>query len=99
MTDKNSSKTYIDDNGYPRFKDSDKPVHRSVAEIKLGRPLKRGEVVHHKNRNKQDNSFGNLEVFSSQEKHWGVHKKDAKKHGWKYSLAGKKGKPSRRKKY
>ena len=90
-----AGKTYIDGNGYPRFKNNQKPVHRSVAELKLGRPLKSGEVVHHKDRNKQNNSFNNLQVFSSQAQHWGMHKKDAKKHGWGYSLAGKR---SRRKK-
>ena len=84
-----TNKTYVDSNGYSRFKDSKQPVHRSVAELKLGRPLKSGEVVHHKDRNKQNNSFNNLQVFSSQAHHWGVHKHDAKKHGWGYSLAGK----------
>jgi hypothetical protein len=90
-----AAKTYVDNDGYKRFSDSKKPVHRSVAELKLGRPLKSGEVVHHKDRNKQNNSFNNLQVFSNQAQHWGVHKLDAKKHGWKYSLAGKK---NRRKK-
>ncbi|HSV95641.1 MAG TPA: hypothetical protein VLM75_01775 [Spirochaetota bacterium] len=47
------SKIYEDDNGYYRFNDSDKPVHRWAAEKKLGRALRRGEVVHHKNRNKK----------------------------------------------
>jgi hypothetical protein len=97
MENKNSNNIYTDNNGYPRFKDSNGLVHRSVAKMKLKRPLKKGEVVHHKNRNKKDNSFNNLEVFSSQAKHWGVHKLDAKKHGWKYSLAGKKRKTSRKK--
>lgn len=91
--------TYTDGNGYPRFKDSDTLVHRSVAEKKLGRPLKKGEVVHHKNRNKQDNSFGNLEIFSSQREHWGIHKKDAKKYGWGRSLTGKESNTRHRKKY
>jgi hypothetical protein len=86
---KKSSKTRVNSKGYSVFKDSGKPVHRSVAELKLGRKLKTGEVVHHKNRNKLDNSFNNLSVFSSQQKHWEAHKKDAKKHGMKYSLTGK----------
>jgi hypothetical protein len=87
-----SSKTYLDKKGYSRFKDSDKPVHRSVAELKLGRSLKSGEVVHHKNRNKHDNSFGNLHVFGSQNEHWKAHKQDAKKYGLVYSMIGKKSK-------
>ena len=84
-----TQKTYINGNGYRAFKDSGIPVHRYVAEKKLGRPLKSEEVVHHKNRNKLDNSFNNLQVFSSQNAHWKTHKKDAQNHGWKYSLTGK----------
>ncbi|KAA6205515.1 MAG: HNH endonuclease [Candidatus Tokpelaia sp.] len=84
-----SQKTYKDNHGYRRFKDSNIPVHQHAAEKKLGRPLKAGEVVHHKNRNKLDNSPGNLHVFSSQAEHWAAHKKDARKYGWDYSLNGK----------
>lgn len=65
----NQGKTYIDDNGYRRFKDSNKLVHRYVMEKKLGRKLKQGEIVHHINRNKLDNSPENLEVFACQEEH------------------------------
>jgi hypothetical protein len=81
-------KTFVNNNGYSVFKDSGILLHRYVAEKKLGRPLKNGEVVHHKSRDKQDNSFNNLQVFSSQQAHWEVHKKDAKNHGWKYSMTG-----------
>jgi len=81
-------KTYIDRNGYRRFKDSGISIHRYAAEKKLGRSLRRGEVVHHKNRDKQDNSFRNLQVCSNQGAHWRLHKKDAASHGWNYSLNG-----------
>ena len=38
-------------------------IHRIVAENKIGRPLKVGEIVHHKNGNKKDNRPENLEVM------------------------------------
>ena len=62
-------KTYIDENGYRRFSDSDKLVHRWVVENEMGRELDDEEVVHHKNRNKLDNRPDNLEVFPNQEEH------------------------------
>lgn len=83
-----NSKTYIDRNGYKRFKDSNKLVHRHSAEKKLGRKLKPREVVHHKDRNKQNNSAGNLWVFPNQKIHDKVHKMDAQKHGKVASYKG-----------
>lgn len=44
-------------------------LHRIVAEIKIGRKLKPGEVVHHENENKRNPSPENLRVFSSQSEH------------------------------
>ncbi len=40
------------------------PEHRFVMEQELGRRLAKGELVHHKNRNKQDNNAENLQVVS-----------------------------------
>lgn len=43
--------------------------HHAMAEWKLGRPLKVGEVVHHDNGDKHDNHPDNIWVFSSQRAH------------------------------
>ncbi len=84
--------TYIDDNGYERFSDSNKLVHRRMAEKKLGRKLKPGEVVHHKDRDKTNNHPSNLHVFPNQEAHDRAHKYDAYRHGKKASYQGFKSK-------
>ena len=86
------SDSYTDEKGYKRYKDSNKPVHRAAAEKKLGRKLHAGEVVHHKNRNKQDNSQSNLWVFKSQSEHDKAHKIDAKRKGKFASYKGFKNK-------
>ena len=44
-------------------------THRIVAEEKIGRPLKPGEVVHHIDGNKRNNNPENLMVFASQALH------------------------------
>ena len=62
-------KTYKDEHGYLRFKDSGKLVHRWVMEKELGRKLKPEEVVHHKNRNKRDNRASNLRLYANQNEH------------------------------
>jgi hypothetical protein len=49
--------------------------HRVVAEKKLGRRLKRGEQVHHKNDIKTDNRPSNLEVCASLAHHFVHHRK------------------------
>ena len=85
---RSSSKTREDDKGYLRFKDSNIPVHRWAAEKKIGRKLRPGEVVHHKNRVKTDNSPDNLHVFANQKEHDRIHKIDAKKHGKNASYQG-----------
>lgn len=43
--------------------------HRVVAERMLGRKLKRGEVVHHKDNNKKNNDPRNLIIFKNQAEH------------------------------
>lgn len=76
---------FIDKNGYRRFSDSGKLVHRRVAEKKIGRELHAGEVVHHINRDKRDNSCDNLWVFTGrdgQKKHTNTHRNDKRKFGF-----------------
>ncbi len=74
----NRAKTRIK-NGYKQFFDSVKGtwewVHRMVAEITSGKSIPKGHEVHHKNRDKLDNSPENLEVLSKEE-HRKIHKSD-----------------------
>jgi hypothetical protein len=60
---------------YPRFK-SGALVHRHVAAKKLGRKLRPGEVVHHKDRNTRNFSPSNLQVFPSQAAHRRHHQRE-----------------------
>ena len=64
---------YIDDNGYPRFSNSGKLVHRWMAEKDLGRKLEPDEVVHHNDRNKLNYDRSNLTVFANQDEHEAEH--------------------------
>ncbi len=88
-----TKKTYIDKDGYERFSDSGIKVHRWAAEKKLGRKLKEGEVVHHYDRNKRNNSQDNLKVLPNQKTHDAIHKYDAYRFGGKASYQGFKSGP------
>jgi len=48
--------------------------HRVVMQEKLGRSLRKGEVVHHINGNPSDNRPENLELFASNAEHLRVHR-------------------------
>lgn len=63
------TKTYVKENG--------RHQHRVIAELMLGRKLKKGEIVHHKDHNKKNNHPSNLEV-TTQSEHCKIH---FKKHG------------------
>lgn len=65
---KGPSKTYIK-NGYLRFNDSGKYVHRWVMERHLGRKLNYTEIVHHIDGDKLNNRIENLRLFKNQEEH------------------------------
>ena len=54
---------------------SQRHEHRSVAEEMLGRSLRKGEIVHHRNGDKRDNRPENLEVMT-QSAHASLHFKE-----------------------
>src|SRR5699024_12007579 len=47
--------------------------HRAIAEWKIGRPLRPGEIVHHLNNDPRDNHPDNLAVLPSQSAHMRLH--------------------------
>lgn len=53
-------------------------AHRILAEEIIGRLLKKGEAVRHKDGNPRNNSIDNLEVLSSQAEHAKLHCKDGR---------------------
>ncbi len=57
--------TYIEGKG-------SRHTHRIVAEEKIGRKLRKGEIVHHKDEDIHNNKPGNLEVLSRAE-HMNIH--------------------------
>ena len=91
--DERGTESYEDDRGYEGTitkgaytsgrdtKNHGRHEHRIVAEQMLGRPLRKGEVVHHINRDKQDNRPENLMVFPSQAAHAKWHKENDEKGG------------------
>jgi len=60
--------------GYPVSKNTGRLVHREVAAKKIGRPLRKHEVVHHKDGNKRNFRRTNLRV-TSRGHHSKLHKK------------------------
>lgn len=56
---------------YPKY--HGRHAHRVVMEDMLGRSLRPGEIVHHKDENKQNISPDNLELLKSQGEHVTIH--------------------------
>lgn len=50
-------------------------VHRTIAEMVIGRKLEAGEIVHHIDGNKRNNHPSNLEVIKNQSQHAFLHVK------------------------
>jgi hypothetical protein len=75
------SNVYRDRWGNLRYRDSQKTVAVARMEKFFGHKLRKGSVVHHKNRNKSDNRVSNLWVFESQGEHDRIHRKDKKRFG------------------
>lgn len=60
---------------YPKLRSINgqfKDAHRAIIERKLGRALKSNEWIHHKNGNKRDYDYDNLEICSPGE-HMKIH--------------------------
>lgn len=63
----------IDNNGVTQY------IHREVAEQKIGRKLFKDEIVHHMDRDKQNNNPDNIEV-TTRPIHMSIHKEDIEVH-------------------
>jgi HNH endonuclease len=64
---------------YPKI--GTRHAHRVVAELKIGRPLRPGEVVHHRDGNKANYAPSNIEVLGSQAEHARIHVPPGKRVG------------------
>jgi hypothetical protein len=75
----NMGNTYKDRKGYPRWSDSGKLVHRTVASNMIGGSIGRGRVVHHIDGDKSNFRKSNLLVMSRSD-HSKLHTKE--KRSW-----------------
>lgn len=76
------SGAYITSDGYVKVMQKSHPradkggfvyEHVLVMERHLGRKVKRGEIVHHINHNRSDNTISNLQLLDSQSTHFSLH--------------------------
>lgn len=58
---------YVIDNNWRKDLPNSYRLHRAIIEDNIGRRLKRNEIVHHKDGNKENNSINNLEVLDNKE--------------------------------
>lgn len=68
------------------IKENQRNQHCVVMERMLGRKLKKGEVVHHKDENKKNNKPSNLQLFKNQAEHARHHMLKAKRNKKGYLL-------------
>ena len=74
-------KFYYGRKGYPRWSNSKKLVHRTVAAKKVGGSIWGGYVVHHKDGNKKNFRSSNLSVMS-RSNHSELHVKKRRSKWW-----------------
>lgn len=79
-----TSSTYTDKNGYLRYSDTGKLVHRDIAKRKYG-TISKWDQVHHIDGNKINNSPSNLIKLSKTE-HEIMHMKNPKSVEFSYKL-------------
>jgi hypothetical protein len=61
------------DHGYCHRKDKYVLIHRLIAELMLNRPLKKEELIHHIDGDKQNNSPDNLAICENMQEHRRIH--------------------------
>ena len=61
---------FIDQKGYMVNRQTRERIHREIAEKVLGRPLKTNEVVHHWDKNGQNNEHSNLLISTKSYHSW-----------------------------
>lgn len=81
--DRSKKGFYIHAKGYVVLTDGNKEVfeHRAVMEKILGRKLRRGEIVHHRNENRVDNRPENLELCKNTGTHIQQHHAEQQRRG------------------